>query len=118
MSTLDLSPEGMAWLKARQPLTLTRPLRTHGRALRQQIEGDIVCDERLFAELRTLRRSLADERNVPPYIIFPDVTLRHLAARQPASLEEFAEIPGVGERKLNDFGAAFLAAVVSWKTRR
>lgn len=118
MSTLDLSPEGMAWLKARQPLTLTRPLRTHGRALRERIEGDIVCDERLFAELRTLRRTLADERNVPPYIIFPDVTLRHLAARQPASLEEFAEIPGVGERKLNDFGAAFLGAVVSWKARR
>ena len=118
MSTLELSGEGLAWLKSRSPLTLTRPLRSVGRALRQQIEGDIVCDERLFAELRSLRRTLADERNVPPYIIFPDVTLRYLAARQPANIQEFAEIPGVGERKLNDFGAAFLGAIASWKARK
>ncbi|NBV87187.1 MAG: hypothetical protein EBS01_13205 [Verrucomicrobia bacterium] len=118
MSTLDVSPEGMSWLKAREPLTLTRPLRAIGRPLRPQIQGDIVCDERLFAELRAVRRTLADARNVPPYIIFPDVTLRHLAARQPASLEEFAEIPGVGERKLRDFGEAFLTAVSAWKARR
>jgi ATP-dependent DNA helicase RecQ len=65
-----------------------------------------------------LRRTLAEERNVPPYIIFPDVTLRHLAARQPSTESEFAEIPGVGERKLRDFAPAFLELLVAWKQDR
>jgi ATP-dependent DNA helicase RecQ len=119
MSTLDISAEGMAWLKARTPLNLTRPTATtKSRPSRPTIEGDVVCDEFLFAQLRTLRRSIAEERNVPPYIIFPDVTLRHLAARQPSTEVEFAEIPGVGERKLRDFAAPFLALVVQWKKER
>lgn len=119
MSTLDISEEGLAWLKARTPLTLTRPTSTaKSRPNRPSIAGDIVCDEFLFAQLRTLRRTIAEERNVPPYIIFPDVTLRHLAARQPSTEAEFAEIPGVGERKLRDFAAPFLQLVLQWKKER
>ena len=109
----------MAWLKAKSPLNLTRPTVTpKARPSRPTIEGDVVCDEFLFAQLRTLRRALAEERNVPPYIIFPDVTLRHLAARQPSTEAEFAEIPGVGERKLRDFAAPFLELVLPWKKER
>ena len=118
MSTLELAPAGLAWLKSRQPLTLTRPLRSTARNPRPKIEGDIVCDEALFAQLRTLRREMADERNVPPYIIFADVTLRHMAARQPATEEEFAEIPGVGERKLRDFSGPFIEAIAKWRVQR
>jgi ATP-dependent DNA helicase RecQ len=119
MSTLDISDEGLAWLKARSPLTLTRPTATAKvRPPRPTLEGDVVCDEFLFAQLRMLRRTLAEERNVPPYIIFPDVTLRHLAARQPSTESEFAEIPGVGERKLRDFAPAFLELLVAWKQDR
>ncbi|RFC42144.1 MAG: ATP-dependent DNA helicase RecQ [Verrucomicrobia bacterium] len=118
MSTLELAPEGLAWLKSRQPLTLTRPVRAATRTARPKIEGDIVCDETLFALLRALRREMADERNVPPYIIFADVTLRHMAARQPANEEEFAEIPGVGERKLRDFSGPFIEAIAKWRVQR
>jgi ATP-dependent DNA helicase RecQ len=118
MSTLELAPAGMAWLKSRQPLTLTRPMRSVSRTPRPKIEGDIVCDEALFAQLRTLRREMADERNVPPYIIFADLTLRHLAARQPMTEDAFAEIPGVGERKLRDFSGPFLEVIKSWRARR
>lgn len=118
MSTLELTNEGLAWLKSRQPLMLTRPMRSATRAPRPKIEGDIVCDEALFSQLRTLRREMADERNVPPYIIFADLTLRHMAARQPTTEEEFAEIPGVGERKLRDFSAPFIAAIKQWRSQR
>jgi ATP-dependent DNA helicase RecQ len=118
MSTLELAPAGLAWLKSRQPLTLTRPLRSVARNPRPKIEGDIVCDEALFAQLRALRREMADERNVPPYIIFADVTLRHMAARQPATEEEFAEIPGVGERKLRDFSGPFIETIAKWRVQR
>ncbi len=118
MSTLELAPEGLAWLKSRQPLTLTRPMRSSTRTARPKIEGDIVCDETLFAQLRALRREMADERNVPPYIIFADVTLRHMAARQPSNEDDFAEIPGVGERKLRDFSGPFIEAIAKWRAQR
>ena len=118
LSTVELSSEGTSWLKSKNPLSLTRPIVTKTRTPRPRIEGNIVCDEDLFQVLRTLRREVADERNVPPYIIFTDVTLRHLAARQPKNEEEFAELPGVGERKLRDFAPVFLLAIHDWKSAK
>jgi ATP-dependent DNA helicase RecQ len=116
LSTLELTPEGAAWLKSKQPLALTRPISTQARPTKRQIDGEVLCDEGLFQFLRNLRKELADARNVPPYIIFPDLTLRHLAARQPSNAAEFAEIPGVGERKLRDFSAPFLEAIAHWRS--
>jgi ATP-dependent DNA helicase RecQ len=48
---------------------------------------------------------------VPPYVIFSDATLLELAARKPRTLEEFATVKGVGEKKLADLGETFLAAI-------
>jgi ATP-dependent DNA helicase RecQ len=118
MSILELTPEGLAWMKSRSPLTLTRPASTLSRPVRNRIEGEIVCDEGLFDYLRTVRRQIADSRNVPSYIIFHDATLRHIAARQPVNETEFAEIPGVAERKLKDFADPFLAAIAHWKASK
>ena len=73
--------------------------------------GAIECDEVLFERLRALRRQLADERSVPAYIIFSDVSLREMARRYPANSTEFRSIPGVGEQKLKDFGEAFLLEI-------
>ncbi|MEI6713579.1 MAG: DNA helicase RecQ [Verrucomicrobiota bacterium] len=117
-TTLELTADGLHWLKNRHPLSLTRPITSAARSPRKKFDGEIVCDEALFEYLRTVRREIADQRNVPSYIIFPDVTLRHLSARQPANRDEFAEIPGVGERKLNDFADAFLSAIAQWNARK
>ncbi|MEI6486299.1 MAG: DNA helicase RecQ [Sphingomonadales bacterium] len=68
-------------------------------------------DRGLFEELRTLRRQLASEAGVPPYIVFSDATLRAMAARRPQTMAEMARIPGVGAVKLDSFGPAFLAAI-------
>jgi ATP-dependent DNA helicase RecQ len=65
----------------------------------------------LFERLRALRKRLADERGLPPYVIFHDRTLMHLAARLPRSREEMLRVPGVGERKAADFAAPFLSAI-------
>jgi len=75
--------------------------------------GAIECDEALFARLRALRRKLADERGVPAYIIFSDVSLREMAKNYPTNSTEFLRIPGVGEQKLKDFGKAFLSEIKS-----
>ncbi|MBM3925785.1 MAG: DNA helicase RecQ, partial [SAR202 cluster bacterium] len=65
----------------------------------------------LFERLRSLRKRLADERSVPPYVVFHDTALRQMAAQLPTSIESFARIQGVGERKLQDYGAAFIAEI-------
>jgi ATP-dependent DNA helicase RecQ len=68
----------------------------------------------LFERLRALRKRLADERGVPPYVVFHDATLRQIAAVLPTSLAAFRRIQGVGERKLLDCGEVFVAAVTGY----
>ncbi len=65
----------------------------------------------LFDALRELRRSLAAEAGVPPYVIFHDATLREMAETRPASLAQLGEVGGVGSRKLAAYGDAFLSVI-------
>jgi ATP-dependent DNA helicase RecQ len=68
-------------------------------------------DRELFEALRGLRLALAEQRKVPPYVIFNDATLRELARVRPSSLARMRLISGVGDSKLRDFGARFLDVV-------
>jgi ATP-dependent DNA helicase RecQ len=108
-NALALTPEGMAMLKERKPVRLTRPMAAPAAPSRRV--GEIACDESLFERLRRVRKDLADERNVAAYIIFSDVALRQMARDYPATESEFAEINGVGEKKLREFGRLFLAEI-------
>jgi ATP-dependent DNA helicase RecQ len=108
-STLELTAEGLAALKERRRVTLTKPVSAP--EPKTQRAGEIACDEVLFERLRQLRKQLADERNVPAYIVFSDVALRQMARQYPASEGEFARISGVGEKKLREFGAMFLVEI-------
>ena len=65
----------------------------------------------LWERLRTLRRELAQAQNLPPYVIFGDITLRELVRRRPRDLEELSQITGVGAVKLERYGPDFLAAL-------
>jgi ATP-dependent DNA helicase RecQ len=65
----------------------------------------------LFEHLRALRKRLADENGLPPYVVFHDATLREMAARRPLTLNQFAELPGVGRAKLERYGDQFIAAM-------
>ena len=66
-------------------------------------------DEALWEALRELRTRLAREQGVPPYVIFHDSTLRAMLQLKPTTLRALAEVPGVGEKKLERYGEAFLA---------
>ena len=68
-------------------------------------------DAELFERLRALRRELAEWREVPPYIVCSDKTLRGLCRQRPATREELLEVSGIGERKADEFGEAFLKAI-------
>ena len=71
----------------------------------QLVRGD---ERPLWEALRTLRRKLAEEHSVPPYVIFPDATLLEMLRSQPQSLADMARVSGVGARKLERYGQAFL----------
>lgn len=114
-ATLELTPEGFGVLKARQPITLTKPMDLpKARRVAVKREGDIDCDEILFERLRTLRRRLADERGVPAYIVFGDTTLRAMARHYPQAPEEMEGIPGMGEKKRAEFGEIFATEIAEY----
>ena len=75
-------------------------------------------DRELFEALRRLRRDLARDRQVSPFIVFTDSTLRELARVRPSTLERMRLIPGVGDKRLRDFGARFLALIAEQCQRR
>lgn len=76
---------------------------------KQATVKQLVVDDDLFEELRALRLELAQEQQLPPYVIFSDKTLRELAEKQPQTSLEFLQIKGVGQNKLEKYGERFLA---------
>jgi len=111
-ATLSLTPAGLEALRKRTPIVLTKQIDIVEKAARTRA-GAIECDEVLFERLRALRRQLADERGVPAYIIFSDVSLREMARSYPTTASEFRRIPGVGEQKLKNFAEPFLNEIKS-----
>lgn len=68
-------------------------------------------DEPLMSALKSKRRALAEAQRVPAYVVFNDATLRQMAERRPQTLDEMARISGVGAKKLESYGAAFLEVI-------
>lgn len=91
-------------------LPVARTVETGKKAARTQQALEPV-EESLFHLLRQLRKQLADAQMVPPYVIFADTTLQALAHFRPLKRELFAQIPGVGERKLASYYEPFAEAI-------
>ncbi len=110
-NVVTLTKSGLELLRSQRAVALTQPVAVPetGRSRPAEIE----CDESLFEKLRLLRKRLADERGVPSYVIFGDVSLRQMARRYPRTDVEFAHISGVGEKKHRDFGSLFLAEIAA-----
>ena len=106
-ATLSLTPAGLEALRKRTSIVLTKQIEIAEKETRRK-PGAIECDEVLFKRLRALRRQLADQRGVPAYIIFSDVSLRQMARKYPTNSSEFRRVPGVGQQKLKDFADPFL----------
>jgi ATP-dependent DNA helicase RecQ len=117
-ATLELTEAGWAALRERKQITLTKPYDVQEKKRSKRRAGEIECDEALFEKLRILRRKLADERDVPAYIIFSDVALREMARAYPTTTAEFGRIPGVGQQKLRDFAEPFTTAIAEYLAKR
>ena len=98
-------------LRGEETIELRRDLKqkTTKRQTRSPLPNDI--DITLWEALRDCRRGFAEEQNVPPYVIFHDSTLQEMCVSLPSSLERLAEISGVGERKLEKYGPAFVGVI-------
>ncbi len=72
----------------------------------------------LFEALRSLRLKLAQENNLPPYVVFHDKHLRQMALSQPATESEMLKISGIGNQKWKLYGQQFIGAIDDWKSRR
>src|SRR5690606_2590961 len=68
-------------------------------------------DEKLYELLKNLRKKIAKEKNLPPYVIFQDPSLEEMATTYPTSKEEMAQVNGVGMGKVNKFGQPFLQVI-------
>ncbi|KYG59818.1 DNA helicase RecQ [Planococcus maritimus] len=76
----------------------------------------IATNDPLFEELRTIRKKLADEAGVPPFVIFSDKSLQDMVARRPKDEDAFLEVSGVGANKLEKYGEYFLEAIRMYET--
>ena len=116
--TLSVTAEGRAFLRNRDSIRLPEPA-TRARASRRSAnDAPLDYDVALFEKLRAVRTRLAQERAVPPYVIFGDRALREMAAYIPLSPETLIRISGVGRRKLEDTGADFLSEIRAYADER
>ena len=107
-----LKGEQTVWMaEAPKAEALTKRALKKARAAEQPVASD--ADEALFQALRNLRKRIADEQGVPPYVVFADTALRAMSHARPQNLDAFAEIPGVGSAKLARYGEAFVQAIGS-----
>ena len=110
---LSVPQKGREFLKSRATLTLTRPILRAGSKTRTSGDGGRY-DEELFSELSALRKRLADDREVPAYVIFGNRSLQDMARKAPRSQEEFSRVSGVGSAKLREFGDTFIETITRY----
>ena len=113
---LRLTASGTSLLKGEGSCALYRALqpakaKRRDRRRGASADGGAPADQALFDVLRDVRRRLAQERGVPPYVIFHDTTLREMADRRPATIDQLHGVYGVGAKKAADFGERFLSAI-------
>ena len=115
-SSITLNPSARPVLKGEVALMLAEPriqLTTTKRKASQS-KAPLNYDRKLFARLKLLRRTIAEQQDVPPYLVFNDATLAEMAAMMPTSAGEMLAVNGVGERKLSRFGDAFLDEIAAY----
>ncbi|MGB0766876.1 MAG: DNA helicase RecQ [Phycisphaeraceae bacterium] len=113
--TLHLTPESKAILKGDRAITMPVSRIDSDKRHRRRPSADDTPlnpdDRALFEALRALRKTLADEQGVPPYVVFGDKTLQQMAADRPTDDDAFLAISGVGQTKLEKYGGTFMAVI-------
>lgn len=97
-------------------LTMKRVVRSSSRSRSSARTANLIpVSEELFERLRVLRKRLASEAGLPPYLVLSDAALRDMCAKMPTTPDEFLDVSGVGQKKLDRYGEVFMAELASWK---
>ncbi|MGF1725883.1 ATP-dependent DNA helicase RecQ [Photobacterium nomapromontoriensis] len=111
-STLQLTEKARAILRSEVSLELAVPrLDTAARSTKTDKFANRQYDKKLFAKLRKVRKAIADEEDLPPYVVFNDASLMEMAERLPTSAGEMLAVNGVGHRKLEKYGTVFMGVI-------
>ena len=113
-SVLKLTPAALRVLRGEETVELAEPRIREKAVKKKKSRAAVVLNDqdlRLFDTLRELRKFLASEQGVPPYVIFGDASLLEMCQRRPANHEDFLSITGVGQVKLERYGDMFLEAI-------
>ena len=108
---LKVTGKGWSVLSGKEIPRLLKPVKRRPRVSGAAKDSWDGVDKGLFDVLRKLRRDIARRKGVPAYIVFGDAALRDIARRRPSSSGDFLEVNGVGEKKCERYGPAFLAAI-------
>jgi len=114
-SRWTVTEEGWKVLRGQQPVTLRKPGRVT--KTRDQSMEMSEADAELLDDLKSLRRDLAKERDVPAYVIFADRTLIEMASIAPVDTNGLRDVHGVGDKKIERYGAAFLSRIKAHRQR-
>ncbi|MCX7592357.1 MAG: DNA helicase RecQ [Fischerella sp.] len=106
-----LKLNALSWEIMRRQRTVSVAVSAAQKISRNEESTQAVKSELLLQRLRFLRKKLADEQSVPPYIIFADSTLKLMAQVKPQTKDEFGKLSGVGSHKLAQYGEKFLAEI-------
>jgi ATP-dependent DNA helicase RecQ len=113
---ISFTDRSFPFLKGREKLLMRQHEESAG--LKRWIENRIGgYNQDLFETLRVLRRQIASEEGVPPYLIFSDKTIAHMCRSRPSDEKEFIDVPGVGEVKLRKYGGVFIQAINDWSVK-
>ncbi len=108
---LQLGGDAKAILKGERAVEIVVPPARERSRRRRGGNGDNPVGDPLFEALRETRRNLAKAAGVPPYVVFHDATLREMAVLRPQTLSQLGEVQGVGAKKLDAYGPAFLETI-------
>ncbi len=109
---LGVTEAGWTVIRGQETPRLARTCQSNTTSRRGQ--ALLPTDQELFEELRTLRRMLADERNVAAFVVFSDATLTEMAIRRPGSMQAFVQVSGVGQTKCLAYGRPFVECIRAW----
>ena len=109
----ELSPRGLEFLTQREKIHLTK-FESIAKLSQPSDAVEAGYDRDLFEQLRLWRKKIADEKGVPPYVIFSDLTLRQMAFYLPQSEDNFSRISGVGDEKLKQYGKIFTEVIQTY----
>lgn len=110
--TFEISEKGLTFLKNKETIELPEIQKT--KTKRKIQKDNIQYETELFESLRQLRKKIANEKSVPPFVIFGDKSLQEMAYFFPKNQTDFAKITGVGDQKLKQFADQFLNIIVPY----